>query len=232
MIFFGYLVCYLFVLSTKFLKSPTSKTDPDHGVAVGHASSRKIPKLNFVSFFKLYLSRMIHGWMRYSLRFTGNIPSHFIRNLIYKRIYRMQIAEKAVIYGGSEIRAPYNIEIGEGTIIGDESKLDGRNGISIGKNVNFSTGVWIWTDQHDPQSPGFESKKGGLVVIGDRAWISSRVIILPGVNIGEGAVIAAGAVVTKDVEPFSIYGGVPAKRIGDRNKSLIYEFDGKHLSFY
>ena len=145
----------------------------------------------------------------------------------------MKIAPSAVIYGGFEIRSPWNISIGEGTVIGDECKLDGRNGIEIGKNVQLSTGVWVWTEQHDLNDPYFRSgDKGGKVVIQDRAWVSSRVTLLPKVQIGEGAVIAAGAVVTKSCENYGVYGGVPAKRIGNRNDNLQYEFSGEHQPFY
>ena len=126
-----------------------------------------------------------------------------------------------------------NIAVGNGTIIGDESKLDGRNGIIIGENVNFSTGVWIWTEQHDMNDPDFRvNDKGGCVVVGDRAWLSTRTIILPRVQIGEGAVVAAGAVVTRDCEPFSVYGGIPAKKIAERNRNMQYQFSGSHVPFY
>ncbi len=82
-------------------------------------------------------------------------------------------------------------------------------------------GVWIWTMEHDPQDPLYRVK-GGPVIIEDYVWISCRVVILPGVTIGEGAVVAAGAVVTKDVAPYTIVGGVPAKEIGTRTKDLRY----------
>lgn len=72
---------------------------------------------------------------------------------------------------------------------------------------------------------------GAPVKIHGRVWISCRTIILPGVTIGEGAVIAAGAVVTKDVELYSIYGGIPAVKIGERNRNLIYNFNGRFLPF-
>jgi acetyltransferase-like isoleucine patch superfamily enzyme len=179
------------------------------------------------------LKRYINGWVNYSLVFTGRIPSHGIRTFIYRHVYGVRVGRNAVLYGRSEMRAPYNVVIGEGSIVGDSCKLDGRNGIIIGKNVNLSTGVWIWTDQHDPQCPYFScTDEGGPVIIEDRAWISCRTVILPRVTIGEGAVIAAGAVVTRDVEPFSIYGGVPAKKIGERNRNLHYEFKGEPLPFY
>lgn len=182
---------------------------------------------------KKYLINLVIGYMRYSSMQTGKIPSHKIRNFLYRHVFHMEIGKNVLIYGGSEVRSPQNIKIGDGTIIGDDSKLDGRNGITIGRNVNFSTGVWIWTEQHNAQCPNFSCiNEGAPVIIGDRAWVSCRTVILPGVTIGEGAIIAAGAVVTKDVEPFTIYGGIPAKKIGERNKDLTYEFDGECIPFY
>lgn len=183
--------------------------------------------------FARYLYHLYGGWLRYKLYRLSKVPCHVYRNFMLRHIYLMNIATRAVVYGGFEIRAPWNISIGEGTIIGDESKLDGRNGLIIGKNVNFSSGVWIWTEQHDMNDPYFRTNNsGGAVQIEDRAWISCRTIILPGVRIGRGAVIAAGAVVTKDCEPFCIYGGIPAKKIGERSKDLRYVFDGSHEAFF
>jgi maltose O-acetyltransferase len=67
--------------------------------------------------------------------------------------------------------------------------------------------------------------RGGAVTIGDRVWIGYRAIILPGIEIGEGAVVGAGAVVTKDVPPFTIVAGNPAVKIGDRPRDLDYTLD-------
>lgn len=167
-------------------------------------------------------SRYKMGFKFTITRFIGNFPSHHIRNFLYRRLLKMKISSNTYIYGGAEIRDPWNIKIGEFTSIGHYAILDGRRGLTIGKNVNLSTGVWIWTLQHDLQSPDF-SVEGGPVVIEDYAWLSCRSIILPGVTIGEGAVVAAGAVVRKDVPSFAIVGGVPAKIIGERNKNLTYQ---------
>lgn len=170
--------------------------------------------------------------LRMNLAITALIPSHRIRNAFYRFIFAMTIERKAVIYYGAEIRAPWMISIGEGSVIGDKSILDGRFGIQIGKNVNFSTGVWLWTLQHDVNDSQFSTDgQGAPIVIGDRAWLSCRTVVLPGVTIGEGSVIAAGAVVTKDTEPFSINGGIPSKKLGNRNKDLKYEFDGSYVHF-
>lgn len=75
--------------------------------------------------------------------------------------------------------------------------------------------------QHDPQCPNF-GVESAPVVIEDYAWLSCRSIILPGVTVGKGAVVAAGAVVTKSVESYTIVGGIPAKPIGKRNPNLDY----------
>lgn len=141
------------------------------------------------------------------------------------------------IYQTSEylkaIRNPTGLCIGKGSIIGDNAILDARAGLIIGDDVNLSSDVQIWTYQHDYRDPFFSCNPGhyGKVIIGNRAWIGPRVIILHSVKIGEGAVIAAGAVVTKDVPPFTLVGGIPAKIIGKRPQNLKYHFNGKACSF-
>jgi acetyltransferase-like isoleucine patch superfamily enzyme len=115
------------------------------------------------------------------------------------------------------------VTIGDGSVIGFDAILDGRGGLTIGRNVNLSSEVAIWTAQHDHRSPTFAARCAP-VTIGDRAWLSFRTTILPGVTIGDGAVVAAGAVVTTDVPPFAIVGGIPARIIGVRTRELSYEF--------
>lgn len=177
-------------------------------------------------------NKLFSSLLRLNLAVTAKIPSHHARNFLYKAVFAMTIGKKAVIYYGAEIRAPWMITVGEGTVIGDRAILDGRFGINIGKNCNFSTGAWLWTLQHDVNDPWFTTEgQGAPIIIGDRAWLSCRTVILPGVEIGEGSVIAAGAVVTKSTEPYSINGGVPSKKIGERNNDLKYEFDGSHVHF-
>lgn len=159
-----------------------------------------------------------------TLQFTGKIPAQTVRHWIYRGIYQLQLGENSVIYNSCHIRAPKLIRIGDFTSIGDQCVLDGRGGLTIGNSVNLSTGAWIWTAQHDLNHPGFGGESAP-VVIEDYAWVSSRTTILPGVTIGEGAVVAAGAVVTKSIAPYDIVGGVPAKKIGERNRDLNYQLN-------
>lgn len=176
----------------------------------------------------------IGGFKRYMDFQVGLLPSHTLRNFIYRYVFCVQMEPKVIVYFGAEIRAHYNLKIGRGSIIGDRSILDARNGIRIGNNVNFSSGVHIWTEQHDHRDPDFKcnSNKNFAVEIGNRAWIGPGATILHSVNIGEGAVVAGGAVVTKDVAPFAIVAGIPARQIGERNHNLKYEFNGEPIPFY
>lgn len=183
---------------------------------------------------KKHIKNYLLGYIRYIDFQIGKIPSHTLRKLIYKHIFLVKISSKVVIHWGSEIRCHPKLHIGKGSIIGDNVILDARNSIYIGENVNFSSNVQIWTEQHDYKDPYFRclSNKSFRVKIDNRAWIGPNAIILPGVHIGEGAVIAAGAVVTKDIPPYSLAVGIPAQPKNTRNKDLKYIFNGEHFHFY
>lgn len=179
------------------------------------------------------LKGLYSGFAAYYLYRLSYTPSHHLRNFVYRYVCGMNLCPDAVIYYGTEVREPSGISIGRGSIIGDHSILDGRNGIYIGENVVFASDVKIWTEQHDHRDPFFRcsTQKHGPVVIDDRAWIGSHTVILHSVHIGEGAVVAAGAVVTHDVAPFTIVAGIPAKKVGERNRDLRYSFKGDHRHF-
>lgn len=126
------------------------------------------------------------------------------------------------LQGSNEIRVatPY-IKIGERVWIGDYFNIHALNGIEIGNDV--LTGKWITILDNDHGKISFDNLKRspgermlfskGKILIGDDVWIGDKVTILSGVTIGKGAVVAANAVVTKDVPPYSVVGGIPAKII-------------------
>jgi len=173
-----------------------------------------------------------NGWQRYMLYQVGLIPSHHIRRFTYKAL-GAEIGKHVVCHFRTELRGLQHLKIGDGTIIGDNTLLDSRRGLTIGKNVNISSNVSIYTLQHDYRSLTFSCPSdGGKVNIGDRTWIGCNVIILPGVNIGEGAVCCAGCVVTKDVEPYTVVAGIPAKKVNERPRDLRYEFTGRAVRLY
>ena len=112
--------------------------------------------------------------------------------------------------------------------------LDARAGLTFGENVNISSNVSLYTYQHDHRDPYFRctSDNAKPIIIGNRVWLGSNVTVLSGVNIGEGAVCCAGCVVTKDVEPYAVVAGIPAKKVNERPRDLRYEFKGRTLRLY
>lgn len=159
----------------------------------------------------------------YFLTMAGYVPCHFFRKTLY-RLCGVNIGRNSSFHWRTRFYKPWKLSVGKNSIIGNDAMLDARNGITIGNNVSLSMGVWIWTMEHDPQDPYYGAKGGG-VVIEDYVWVSCRTIILPGITLGKGSVVAAGAVVTKDVPPYAIVGGNPAKIIGQRTKKLQYELN-------
>lgn len=130
-----------------------------------------------------------------------------------------------IIMLGSEIVSPEQLRIGRNTAIGRRCVIDARGGITIGRDVNISSYAHLQTAKHLIDDPDF-THQYSPIAIGDRAWIAEGAVVLGGVTIGEGAVVAANAVVTKDVEPFCVVGGVPARFIRERSRDLRY-----HLSW-
>jgi acetyltransferase-like isoleucine patch superfamily enzyme len=126
-----------------------------------------------------------------------------------------------VIMLDSEVRAPEQLHIGRNSAIGRHCTIDARGGIRIGRDVNISSNARLQTAKHLIDDPDFMDEYSPIA-IGDRAWIAEAAIVLGGVTIGEGAVVAAGAVVTKDVKSFSVVGGVPAQLIRMRSEDLRY----------
>lgn len=159
---------------------------------------------------------------------AGLVPVHTFRLFIYY-LAGMRIGSGSRIHIGARFFYPANIKIGKGTIIGDNAFLDGRDKLLIGDNVDIASAVMIYNSEHDVNSDDFHAVNGP-VEIGDYVFIGPRAIILPGVKIGKGAVVAAGAVVTKDVEEYMVVGGVPAEKIGERKlKDLHYKLGRARL---
>jgi maltose O-acetyltransferase len=107
------------------------------------------------------------------------------------------------------------VSIGSGTVINQKCLIYTSSGLIIGNHVSISAEVALITGTHDINDPNFTSSYRPII-IDDYVWIGTRAIILQGVTIGRGAVVMAGAVVTHDVEPYMVVGGVPAKPITER----------------
>lgn len=158
----------------------------------------------------------------FKLRIVGLIPSHYFRRFWY-RFWGVKIGKGSTIHMGAIFYYTPNIKIGQDSIIGESAVLDGRDKLIIGNHVDIASEVMIYNGQHAINDENFKPTFAP-VIIEDYVFIGPRSIILPGVTIKKGAVVGAGAVVTKDVQDFKIVGGVPAKEIGERqNKNLNYK---------
>ncbi len=186
-------------------------------------------KLTIAQVFEKGINRIFNVFLDfelYVLYLVGHIPFHFVRNIFY---VLAGIKNEGTIHMWARFYNPSNIEIGTDTIIGDHAFLDGRSKIKIGSHVDIASEVMIYNSEHDLESEEFNAREEP-VEIGDYVFIGPRVIIMPGVKIGKGAVVAGGAVVTKNVEEFTIVGGVPAKVIGERkNKDPRYNLGRARL---
>ncbi len=142
-----------------------------------------------------------------------------------KCIYRMlgaKIDRTSIMNMRQYILCPHHLKVGAHTHINRGCILDARGGITIGSCVSISYNVSLITGSHDATSTSFTDRYLPIE-IGDYVWLGANVTVLTGVKIGRGAVVAAGAVVQKDVEPYTIVGGVPAKVIGHRPENLDYK---------
>jgi len=175
------------------------------------------------------MKRLLVRVLQYVTNYVVNrIPCGRLRHLWYRRILGVQLGDGSAIYlgcfiwfnGPGQMRRG-GLRIGEHCHINRNCCLDARMSLTIGNNVSISPEVTVLTNQHLYDDPTF-AVVSRPVVIEDYVWIGTRAMVMPGVTIGRGAVVAAGAVVTKDVAPLEVVGGVPARSIGRRSLDPAY----------
>ncbi len=151
---------------------------------------------------------------------VGHAPSRRLRRFWLSRILG-GLGDGAFVAMHVTLLAPRGIFLGPRALINPHCILDGRGELQIAEDVDIAPHVHIWTLEHDINDPDHGTVPAS-VRIEDHAWIAARSTILPGVTIGRGAVVAAGAVVARDVPPLAVVAGVPAKVIGRRDNPLRY----------
>lgn len=171
---------------------------------------------------------LLEFWL-YILHLIGHIPSHSIRKFFYI-LSGVNLPWNSTIHMGANFFKPSGISIGHDSIIGSNCFLDGRAKLSIGNHTSLASEVMIYNDEHNIHSEKYENSFG-QVSIGDYVFVGPRAIILPNVTVGNGAVIAAGAIVTKNIPPLEVWGGIPAKKITDRKTKQLNYWLGRPMLF-
>lgn len=156
------------------------------------------------------------------------VPSHSVRNWFYRSVMRYEIAQGASILIGCKFNCKDSFSIGRNSIINQGCHLDNRGGIYIGDNVSISPYVSIVTADHDINSPNFEGCVKS-VVIEDCVFIGYRALVLKGIVLQVGSVVAAAACQSKTTEPFGIYAGVPSKLVSTRSDAINYQLTYRRL---
>jgi maltose O-acetyltransferase len=210
----------LFSENIKFEKGGIVFTDKQGNKLDSSVATQKITNRlkNYFLDFELFVLHAI----------TIHFPIWTVRKL-FMSAFGAQIGPGTTIHMGAKFFDPAGIKVGEDTIIGDRIFLDGRAPLTIGSHVDIASEVMIYNSEHDINAEDFGAISAP-VTIGDYCFIGPRVVILPGVTIGKGAIVAAGAVVTKDVPEYAMVGGVPAKLISERKlRDLHYRLGRARL---
>jgi putative colanic acid biosynthesis acetyltransferase WcaF len=134
------------------------------------------------------------------------------------RVFGAKLGKNNFIYPSARIWAPWLLETGDVATVASDAYIYNVGGVFIGHHAIISEGAFICGATHDFNSPDFTliSKR---VVIEPHAWICARAVVLPGVTCCEGAVLGAAAVTCKDLAPWTVYAGNPARAVGERNPS-------------
>lgn len=130
-------------------------------------------------------------------------------------LFGMKMEKSLRVYRSVRIYAPWNLSVEDGVVIGPNVEIYNKAKVSIGYQSTISQNVFICTASHDISLKSLDLVTKSIQ-ISPYSWVASRALILPGVFIGEGGVVAAGAVVVKDVAPWTVVGGNPAKFIKKR----------------
>jgi acetyltransferase-like isoleucine patch superfamily enzyme len=158
----------------------------------------------------------------------ANVPSHSIRLWYYRKIMGFKIGAGSTIFMNCKFDCAGGLIIGKNSVINANCRLDSRGSLEIGNNVSVSEEVIFLTADHNEDLIGVKGR-AKKIYIEDFVWLGTRAMVLPGVTIEKGAVVAAGAIVTRDVKYLNVVAGIPAKLINVRPENFNYTAEYKRL---
>jgi putative colanic acid biosynthesis acetyltransferase WcaF len=146
------------------------------------------------------------------------LPSSLFRRVLL-RLFGAEVGTAVVIKPGVRVKYPWLLRLGDHCWIGEDCWIDNLSLVDLGNHVCVSQGAYLCTGNHDWSDPAFGLRVRPIYVC-DGAWICARAMVGPGIRIGEGAVLTAGSVATKSIQPYAIYAGNPASPFGSRRLNV------------
>jgi putative colanic acid biosynthesis acetyltransferase WcaF len=180
--------------------SPTAQPD-DPYLRPSFSVSNRMGRLAWSIIWTLLFRpspRPFHAWRAFLLRGFG-----------------AKLGPNCHFYPRSRVWAPWNLECADGVTLGDEAEIYNPSVVSMGSHTIVSQQAYICGATHDYNDPAFPLISFPMS-LGAYSWVCARASVSPGVNVGEGAVLGLGSVATRDLEPWTVYAGVPAQRVKQR----------------
>lgn len=160
---------------------------------------------------------LIRVWEVVWTLFVRWLPKPFYRwHVLLLKMFGCKIHGHVFIAPSCRIYAPWLLEMGEHSCLGTRSEVYNLGPVKIGERTTLAQYVYVCNGTHDLANPILPLLVGDIE-IGDDVFVGAKVIILPGLKLGNGSVVGAGSVLTKDTESFGIYAGNPAKFLKKRN---------------
>ena len=148
---------------------------------------------------------------------TSPRPLHSWRSLLL-RAFGAEIGPRCHFYPRSKVWAPWNLICADQVTAGDGAEIYNPAPVTFGSHAILSQEAYVCGATHDYDDPGFPLIAFAMSV-GPYAWICARASVAPGVNVGEGAVLGLGSVATRNLEPWTVYAGVPAVKVKERQRT-------------
>lgn len=157
---------------------------------------------------------------------TSPRPFHAWRAMLL-RIFGAKLAPNCHFYPKCRVWAPWNLVCEDAVAVGDDAELYNPSLLTIGSHAVISQGAYLCGATHLYNEPSFRLVSYPMTV-GAYAWVCARATVSPGVNVGDGAILALGSVATKDLEPFGIYAGMPARKVKERERTAVPALAAKY----
>ena len=178
----------------------------------------KIYKLFLLLFYYVVLRYLPEGYHHSFLK-----PFNAARSFVCRKIFQ-KCGANVTVHRGAYFGSGRKLSIGANSNLGVNSFINARGGISLGENVLMGPDVMILTGMHNFRNINVPIQEQPMdyapVLIGNDVWLGARVVVLPGKTIGDGCVIGANSVVSKDIPAYSVAAGAPIKIIKSRMKEF------------